>query len=247
MQTAEVGRRLNPEDNLKARRLAEEAIALDPNYAIAYRELGATYMREVWLRISKSPRDSLRRTAEFARKALDLDESLPPAHALLGQVYLLSREFEKAIAEGQRVVELDPNGAESHWDLGMALVFAGRAEEAIQSLEKAIRLNPFAPSHYFHIRALSHWYLGQYEEAIEWGEKAVKRSPRDQLSHAVLTMCYSSAGREEEARAQGVKLLKINPKYCVKREGEDRFKDPEVNERFRNTLLKAGLPYCPSP
>jgi adenylate cyclase len=245
LQAAQVGRRLNQEDNLKARRMAKEAIALDPNYASAYRELGATHMREVWLRIAKSPRESLRRTAGLAKKALALDESLPPAHTLLGQVYLLSRAFEKAIAEGQRVIEIDPNGAESHWFLGMALVFAGRPEEAIQSLEKAIRLNPFAPSHYFHIRALSHWHLNQYEEAIKWGEKAVKRSPKDQLSHAVLTMSYSSAGREEEARAQGAKLLKINPKYCVRRRGGDRFKDPKVNEQFKNTLHKAGVPDCP--
>jgi adenylate cyclase len=245
LQAAEVGRRLNQEDNLKARRMAEEAIALDPNYASAYRELGATHMREVWLRIAKSPRDSLRRAAELAKKALALDESLPPAHTVLGQVYVLSKAFEKAIAEGQRVVEIDPNGAESHWFLGMALVFADRPEEAIQSLEKAIRLNPFAPSHYFHMRALAHWHLGQHEEAITWGEKAVKRTPQDQLSHAVLTMSYSSAGREEEARAQSAKLLKINPKYCVKQRGGDRFKDPEVNERFKNTLRKAGVPDCP--
>jgi adenylate cyclase len=245
LQAAEVGRRLNQEDNLKARRMAEEAIALDPNYASAYRELGATHMREVWLSIAKSPGDSLRRAAELAKKALALDESLPPAHTMLGQVYLLSRAFEKAIAEGQQVVEIDPNGAESHWFLGLALVFSGRPEEAIQSLKKAIRLNPFAPSHYFHSRALAHWYLGQYEEAIEWGEKAVKRSPQNQLSHAVLTMSYSSAGREEEARAQGAKLLRINPKYCVRRRGEGRFKDPGVNERFKNTLRKAGVPDCP--
>jgi adenylate cyclase len=245
LRAAQVGRRLNQEDNLKARRMAEEAIALDPNYASAYRELGATHLREVWLRITKSPRDSLRRAAELAKKALALDESLPPAHTLLGQVYLLSRAFDKAIAEGQRVIEIDPNGAESHWFLGMALTFAGRPEEAIQSLEKAIRLNPFAPSHYLHIRALSHWYLGQYEEAIEWGEKAVKRTPKDQLSHLVLTMSYSSAGREEEARAQGAKVLKINPKYCVRRGGVDRFKDPGVNERFKNALRKAGVPDCP--
>jgi len=245
LQAAQVGRRLNKEDNLKARRMAEEAIALDPNYASAYRELGATHMREVWLRIAKSPRDSLRRAAELAKKALALDESLPPAHTVLGQVYVLSRAFEKAIAEGQRVIEIDPNGAESHWFLGMALVFADRPEEAIQSLEKAIRLNPFAPSHYFHMRALSHWHLGQYEEAITWGEKAVKRSPQDQLSHAVLTMSYSSGGHEEEARAQAAKLLKINSKYCVRRKGGDRFKDPKVNERFKNTLRKAGVPDCP--
>ena len=65
------------------------------------------------------------------------------------------------------MIELDPNGAESYWYMGTALVFSGRPEEAIQSFEKAIRLNPFAPSHYFHTRAVSHWYLAQYQDAIK--------------------------------------------------------------------------------
>jgi len=246
LQAAEVGRRLNPEDNLKARRIAEEAIALDPNYASAYRELGATHLREVWLRIAKSPKESLERAAESAKKALMLDESLPPAHTVLGQVYLLSRQFDKAIAQGERVIEVDPNGAESHWYLGTALLFSGRPKEAVQSLEKAIRLNPFTPSHYLHMVALSYWYLEQHEEAIKWGERAVERSPHDQLSNAVLTMCYSSGGRGEEAQAQTAKLLKINPKYCVGRPAGDRFKEPEANERYNSTLRKAGIPDCPS-
>ncbi len=244
LQAAEIGRRFNEENNLRARRLAEEAVALDPDYATAYRELGATYMREVWLRISKSPRESLKRAAEYAKKAMSLDETLAPAHTLLGQVLVLTGDFDKAIAEGLLVVELDPNGAESHWYLGMALVFAGRAEEAVHPLEKAIRLNPCTPSHYSHTLALAHWYLNQYDEAIRWGQKAIERSPEDQLSNAVLTMCYSSAGRDSEARTQAEKLLKINPKYCVKSQGGDRFKDAEANKRFRETLIKAGVPFC---
>lgn len=246
LQAAEIGRRQTKEENIKARQLAEEAISLDPNYACAYRELGATYMREVWLRISKSPSESLKQAAGYAKKALDLDETLPPAHTLLGQVLVLAKDFDKAIAEGQRVVELDPNGAESHWYLGMALVFAGRAEEAIPCLEKAIRLDPYVPSHYSHILALAHWYLNQYEEAIKWGQKSVERSPDNQLSNAVLILCYGSAGRDEDARAQAVNLLEINPKYCVRTKGGDRFKDPEANKRFRETMLKAGVPICPT-
>jgi adenylate cyclase len=244
LQAAEIGRRHTKEANLKARQLAEEAISLDPNYASAYRELGATHMREVWLRISKSPPESLKKAAGYAKKALALDEALPPAHTLLGQVLVLAKDFDKAIAEGQRVVDLDPNGAESQWYLGMALVFAGRAEEAIPCLELAIRLDPSVPSHYSHILALAHWYLNQHDEAIRWGQKSVERSPGNQLSNAVLILCYGSSGRDEDARVQAAKLLEINPKYCVQGEGGDRFKDPEANRRYRETMLKAGVPLC---
>lgn len=244
LQATEYGWRLNPEDNRKARQLCKEAVALDPNYAIAYRMLAATHMMEVWLESTKSPRDSLRRAAELSKKAFALDESLAHTHTLLGHIYLLHRDYEKGIAEGQRAVELEPNGADAHWFLGAALNLAGSPEQAIPVSKKAIRLNPFAPGHYFHCLAMAYRDIGRYEEAIEWGEKAVERSPESVLSHRVLITCYSLAGRMEEARAQVADLLGISSKYCVGR-GKERYKDRAVNERLWDALSKAGLPECP--
>jgi adenylate cyclase len=60
-QANEYGWRINAGDNLKARRILEEAIALDPDYAIAFRGLAATHSMEVWLRSTKSQRDSLQK------------------------------------------------------------------------------------------------------------------------------------------------------------------------------------------
>ena len=82
---------------------------------------------------------------ELARKALSLDDSLGGAHGLLGNIYIMRKEYEKGIMEAERAVELEPNGADAHAFLGMGLRFADRAEEAIPILKKAIRLDPHAP------------------------------------------------------------------------------------------------------
>ena len=71
------------------------------------------------------------------------------AHALLSDLYSIKREHDKAIAEGERAVALDPSAAGAHQFYGLSLVYACRPEEAIPLLQKAIRLNPFGPTSTF--------------------------------------------------------------------------------------------------
>ena len=68
------------------------------------------------------------------------------AHGLLSTIYSQKREYDKAIAEGERAVALDPNGAIAHEIYAMSLFFAGRYKEAIPMFQKAIRLNPIGSS-----------------------------------------------------------------------------------------------------
>ena len=141
LQARDLKRHQTVENNRKARRLAEEGIKLDPDYAQAYRWLSGTHLIDVWLGSTKSPRESLRKAVELAQKALSLDDSLGGAHGLLGYLYVMTRQYDKGIREAERAVELEPNGADAHAFLGMGLRFADRAEEAIPTLKKAIRLD----------------------------------------------------------------------------------------------------------
>jgi adenylate cyclase len=118
LQARDLKRHQNVENNRKARRLAEEAIKLDPEYAQAYRWLSGTHLIDVWLGSTKSPQESLRTAMELAKKALSLDNSLGGAHGLLGNIYIMRKEHEKGIREAERAVELEPNGADAHAFLG---------------------------------------------------------------------------------------------------------------------------------
>jgi adenylate cyclase len=87
---------------------------------------------------------------ELARKAVSLDDSHPCGYEVLSYIHAMTRQYDKAIAEAERAIALDPNGADAHVALGYALRIAGRPEEAIVCIKKAIRSNPIAPGHYFH-------------------------------------------------------------------------------------------------
>ena len=146
-QALEYFRKFTPEGNHKAREMYKETVDLDPE-PIGYLMLGWTYLIEEWYGWSKFPKKSLGKAAEFAQKALELDDSLPEAHSLMGCIHLVKREYDKAVEWGQRSVDLSPNGADVLTLYAVTLRNVGRMEEAIALHEKAIRLNPLPPIHY---------------------------------------------------------------------------------------------------
>jgi len=234
------------EGNILARRMAEEAIALDPEYARSYQLLGATHMMEVWFRTTKSPERSLKTAVELTQKALALDDSYADAHGFLGFLYTMLRKHDKGVIEAEKAVALDPNGAGSHYYLSFALRYAGRFEEAIQAIEKAIRLSPFPPVTYFRGAAMAYIGVGKYEEAILAAQKGVTVAPNDFMARAILAAAFSLAGREAEARTETEEVLRINPKYSIEYQAKTLpFKNKRDLEHCIGALRKAGLPETP--
>jgi TolB-like protein len=243
LQARELKRNQTVENNHKARRLAEEAINLDPGYAQAYRWLSGTYVIDVWLGSTKSPQVALSKALELVQKALSLDDTLGGAHGLLGNIHIMKKEYEEGVREAERAVELEPNGADAHAFLGMGLKFADRAEEAIPILKKALRLDPHAPEWYFHVLATAYRETENYKEAMEWGEKAVQQNPQNILSRIILCSIYGLAGQIDKAHVQADEIMKLNPKFSVERFATtDPQKNQVLKKRYIDALRKAGLP-----
>jgi adenylate cyclase len=204
---------MNIESNALARRLSEEAIALDPDYAKAYESLAGTHIIDVYLGFSKSPKDSMKQAIALNKKALALDDSLTDAHSQLGILYAMTRQHDKGIAEAKRGVELAPNAAGAYRILGLILRYAGRPEEAIPVVEKAIRLEPFAPGIYYSNLGMAYLDTGQCDEAISACEEALRRASSSLTVQICATRAYSICGREEEARATAASVLRIDPNF----------------------------------
>jgi len=231
------------EGYFQARQLAEEAMALDPEYASAYIILAFCHIREVFFGWSKSPKESLEQALELAQKAISLDESSPSCYVLLSSIYMFKKQYEKAIAEGERAIALDPNGADAYSQLGTVLQMVGRQQEAITPLEKAIRINPMAPSIYFRRLGTAYRDIGRYEDAIVQLKKAINLSPDSLYPHSALAATYSLAGRDEEARAEVSEVLRIQPKISLESLSKRvAYKNKADIDRLIDALRKAGLP-----
>jgi len=234
--------RLNRESNILAKKLFEEAIALDPKYPAPYWLLGMTHIMDTWFDWGQSKEDSLSRAMELAQKTISLNDLDSNAHGLLGAAYRMKGDHDKAIAEGKRAVELDPNSADAYVWLGIALNYAGRSEEAVHLFERAIRLNPFAHTWYFLHLGNAYQFLGRYDEAIAAYQKALRLSPNNLFAHLNLTSTYSQLGRDKEASAHAKEILRISPDFSLDRFAEKLpYKNQAEKERRINAWRKAGL------
>jgi adenylate cyclase len=236
----QLGLRMTKETNTQARQLFEKALELDPQYAGAYAGLGFTYWIEWFSQWSTDPQN-LALAEEMLRKATALDESLPSAHANLGLIKMLQKQYEQATTEIERALALDPNSAIGYQHLSNLLTAVGRPEEAVEAAKKAVRLDPrHAP--YLTILGWGYVIAGQYEEAITPLKTALTYNPTLWIAHGGLAVSYSELGREKEARTAGTEMLRIVPQFSVEQwKRMAPYKDPAVIERLAAAMRKAGL------
>jgi DNA-binding winged helix-turn-helix (wHTH) protein/TolB-like protein len=178
----------------------QQAIGLDPDYALAYAAMANSYITLGW---SLSPHETFPKAAAAARKALELDETISDAHRALG-AYKLNYEWKWSEAEREfkRAMELDPNNDGAYSLYGEYLITLGRFDEAI-ALRK--RANDLAgPSAFPVIASLgnAYFYARQYEEAIKQYQRALELNPRMARAHVSIGMTYVQMGKHEEAIAE---------------------------------------------
>jgi adenylate cyclase len=239
-------KRINREGNLLARKMAEETIALDPNYPRGYGLLAMTHWLDVRLGLSKDPKQSLTEAARLYQKALAMDPSNGSARVLLGYVFTIMRQYEKGMAEAEQGVAISPNASLAHIYHGYILIFNGMHKEAIKAIKKAIRLDPLPPDFYWRCLGQAYCHVGMYEEAIAASKEALRRYPDAILTHVLLAQVYALSGREKEARAKVEEVLRINPRYSVEFfRSSTPYKNPADMELMANALLKAGVPKTP--
>jgi adenylate cyclase len=231
------------ESMIRCRQLYEEAIALDPGYAHAHAMLGWNYFLEARFGWSESPAESLKIAFEYGQKAIALNDTLDWSHMLLASIYLVKRQFEKAVAEAKRAVALNPNGADAYACLSGVIGCTGRWEESVAFGEKSIRLNPSPTVYFYHWLGRAYFMTEQYDEAIATWKKALNLSPDYLNAHTFLAACYSSLNRQAEAAAAAKEVLRINPKFSLESYAKRLpYKNKTDIERYLAALRKAGLP-----
>jgi adenylate cyclase len=233
--------RLTKEKNILARQMLKNAIDLDPKFAAAYALLSLTHSQEWIMGWSQDPQ-SLEHAFELARLAVALDETLPLGHAILGEVYLMKKEHEKAIHEQKKAIALSPNDADGIAGLGGILTWSGRPEETIGLVKKAMRLNPMYQTEYLWNLGHAYYLMGRYQESIETLKRARDRDPDYLPLHVYLAASYSEIGQEEEARAGASEYERLSSQTPIEAwRHRLPYKNQSVLKHLFDSLRKAGL------
>jgi adenylate cyclase len=236
--------KFNREDNERAKKVMVKAIALDPDYSVSHSGMAWIHLMEYFYGWSKDPKRSLQMVEEFAKKAIALDDTEPTAHAALAQFYSQKGQFDLAIKEMERALELAPSDAGMVSQYGESRYWIGEYEEGLKMMKKAMVLRPFPPPFYLARLGMGYYLTEQYEQAATVLTSSSKKYPRQNRIRLWLIPTLVALGREKEARDEAEKLLEIDPKFSAKKWANRYFapyKDPKVKKRILEQYAKAGL------
>ncbi|MGD9588528.1 MAG: tetratricopeptide repeat protein [Pyrinomonadaceae bacterium] len=215
------------------------AIEKDPNYALAYAGLAASYALMPYLH-NYSSIEYLPKAKEEAQKALELDPDLAEAHAALGNVLLYSYDWEGAERSFLKAIEIDPKYAKAHQWYADYLATKGIFDESLKNFDKALKLDPFdLVTNDSKIRTLLH--AEKFDEALSQAKKFIELFPESPFGHEFLFSAYKGKGMEREAMEQGWIMLKKRgdseaqiqeTKDVYKKEGLDGVRRKQLERRL---------------
>jgi serine/threonine protein kinase/tetratricopeptide (TPR) repeat protein len=178
----------------------ERAIEEDAGYALAYTGLADSYALQVDYR-GAPVREGMERARSFARRALELDDTLAEAHTSLAWVlFIYDWDWLAAAAEFRRAIELNPAYSVARQWHSWFLTAMGRTEAALSEGRIATELDPASVSIRRSMGWL-HYYARQPREALEQLRRALAMNPTAEENHRLLGLAYLQLGLHDEAAA----------------------------------------------
>ncbi|HEX2640827.1 MAG TPA: tetratricopeptide repeat protein, partial [Pyrinomonadaceae bacterium] len=187
------------DDMFKAVDSYKQAIALDPNFALAYAALA-----EVYNSMAKdpdiAPKDAVPFAKTAATRALELDPSLPEAHSAFGDsLAIYDWNWTESEREFKRAIELDPNISYIHLAYsGSYLGYVGKTDEAVTEAEKAVELEPLSLINNS-VLASSYVYARRYDKALTQAQKAFELDTNFPLARQWVGIAYILNGQYQRA------------------------------------------------
>jgi tetratricopeptide (TPR) repeat protein len=233
---------LSPEGYEKAIEYFNQAIEIEPDFALAFAGLADSY---AWLsELSDFPQQvGMLKAKEFANHALYLDPNLAEAHTALGFV-LMDYEFDfaGAITHYQKAIKFNPNYATARVLYGHLLQQLGDEEKGESEIQQAKRLDPLS--------VLVNWFLGfskyearRFDDALGQLEKTIELDPQNSFTYFVVSMVHQAIGSYEksvEAYAKSIELAGDS-------QNAEAIRQSFVREGWEGTVrLLTGIPRPPA-
>ena len=226
------------------RRLTNEALSIDPDFTLA-KALGA-YIRSISVSQCWHEPDDIRVAVRMAREVLAEARDDPTSLRFAAQVLAYSaKDYEAALGAIERSLFLNPNSAQSHTSAGWVNAHASRPVVAIEHFHRAMRLSPIDPEKGIALSGIgmSYLMLERFEEALEWGEHALREMPGYGSSHRVVIGALVGMNRLDEAKTAASRLMEAFPTYTLGLQKEiNPWRDQAFAERYVEALRVAGVP-----
>jgi len=200
------------DEMLRAIEYFQQAIKLDPKFALAYARISETY-GSMPAYPYLSPKEAFPQAKAAAQQALEIDPTLAEAHTFLAYCLII---YDWNWAEGERsfkrAIELDPNNSAAHFRYGQIyLMPTGRFEEGIAEIKRGLDLEPLDIIMGGTL-AGAYFTAGQKDKALEQARKTYEIEPGHPIGRAILSQAYLEKGMYQEAVSHNEQWLQTDPR-----------------------------------
>lgn len=220
------------------------AIELDPEFGSAHAGVAYTYAIQILLGASRDKAEDVKRGMNAANTAISIDQADPFAHFAKGRISIFSGDHEKAVAEFERAISLNPNYALAHFGLAHGLWHAGRPTEALPHHDEAIRLSPHDPIQWAFLasKAIALVMAERYEEGVALSREAQRNNDSHLFGYLAEVSGLGILGKEKESADALQRLRKVQPDISISFvEQSLPMAASKARDRFLQGLELAGM------
>jgi DNA-binding winged helix-turn-helix (wHTH) protein/TolB-like protein/Tfp pilus assembly protein PilF len=241
--------KLTPPDIRKSIPYFQQAIDIDPQYALAYTGLAQAF-GVLGISGEMTAAEAFPKANAAAKKAIELDDSLGEAHvAICMGAFWYDWDWPMAEKECRRGIEIDPNNAESHGHYAMVLSNTGRHAEALAEAKRSRELNPLDLIQ----SALEGQFLlhaGRIDDALLQLRKTSELEPNFWMPHFIAASAYIEKGMYAEAFAESVKEKELSGgnvypfgAYALAKSGKGEEARAVLEELLKSSSTRYVAPY----
>jgi adenylate cyclase len=198
-------------DEAAVHQLFEQAVALDPDYALAHAKLAISHLYR-WIHGMSGSSKELDRAFELAARAVSLDAQETACHTALSYIQLWRRRYDEAEFHARKALALNPNRPYALVIIAEFLVYTGRPDEAVVLMNDAMRLDPNHPAWYWSVLGRAHFAARRPADAVA----AMKHRPKlTAFSQAYLAATYAQLGEQAAMEGAAAEVLRLRPDFSV--------------------------------
>jgi eukaryotic-like serine/threonine-protein kinase len=225
----------SPEGLKKSIDLFQQAIDADPGYALAYTGLADVYNVASSYEIGITAQQAHRLAEPAARKAIELDDSLPEAHTALAIEFTNRRKWDDAEHEFQSALRLNPNSPAAHYFFAFTLLLPEkRLDQALEQFQTALSLDPLSPIvnvNYAATLMAAH----RYPESLAQFQRALELDPNFRPAHLKLSELYAGTGRFADAVSEYKKNASMPGSWTADAKGYGQLVTAELLDQRSKT------------
>jgi serine/threonine protein kinase/tetratricopeptide (TPR) repeat protein len=234
-----------PEGLKKSIDLFQQAIAADPNYALAYAGLAETYNVIPSYNAGVTSRQASVLADQATRKAIELDDSLPESHLARADALTFSYKWSEAEKEFKKAIELNPNNATGHYFYAFTLLLPlKRFDDAFEQYKIALSMDPLSPIMNLN-QATMLMTAHRYPEALTAFQRVSQSDPHFQPTHFKFSQYYAANGDFAHAVPEFQKFFGVPGSFSLDAKGYREVGQAQFADR-PETMMWMALAIAPT-